>query len=337
MPDNNQMITVTAPEMQDTFNRILLKHGYASLKAGKLAEIFTNNTLDGIYTHGVYRFPRFIDYTKNGCVLPGAEPSLKKKFGGLEQWDGNLGPGPLNALQATYGAIRLSQEHGIGCVALGNTNHWMRGGTYGWEAAKAGYAFIGWTNTTAIMPAWGATDSRLGNNPLVLGLPYKGEGIVLDMAMSQFSYGAMELAVLKGESLRVAGGYDKAGQLSTDPSAILASRRPLPIGFWKGAGLSLLLDILATILSGGFSVHEIAQKKAECGLSQVFIAIDISKLDGTAITKALDNIINDYHASVPEEKKVITFPGERVLQTRRSNLANGIQVLKKVWNEIGEL
>ena len=337
MPDNNQMITVTAQEMQDTFNRILVKHGYTPAKAQKLAEIFTGNTLDGIYTHGVYRFPRFIDYTKKGAVLPAAEPSLKTKFGGLEQWDGNLGPGPLNALKATEGAINLSREHGIGCVALGNTNHWMRGGTYGWQAAKAGYAFIGWTNTTAIMPAWGAVDSRLGNNPLVLGLPYKNEGIVLDMAMSQFSYGAMELALLKGESLRVAGGYDKSGQLSTDPAAILESRRPLPVGFWKGAGLSLLLDILATILSSGFSVHEIAKKATESGLSQVFIAIDISKLDGSAISKALDNIINDYHQSIPEAKKAITFPGERVLQTRKNNLANGIQVLQKVWNEIGAL
>jgi 3-dehydro-L-gulonate 2-dehydrogenase len=158
------------------------------------------------------------------------------------------------------------------------------------------------------------------------------------MAMSQFSYGAMELAVLKGENLRVAGGYDKSGQLSTDPAAILETRRPLPIGFWKGAGLSLLLDILATVLSGGLSVHEIAKKEAECGLSQVFIAVDLSKFgNSSTVARSLDNIINDYHQSAAEDKKAITFPGERVLHTRKSNTSNGIQVLKKTWEEIKAL
>ena len=59
------------------------------------------------------------------------------------------------------------------------------------------HIFIGWTNTTAIMPAWGAKNSKLGNNPLVVGIPYRNEAVVLDMSMSQFSYGAMELTELK--------------------------------------------------------------------------------------------------------------------------------------------
>jgi 3-dehydro-L-gulonate 2-dehydrogenase len=334
----NPVIIVSAQEMQQTFSNALLKHGLEPPKAVQLADVFTNNTLDGIYTHGVYRFPRFIQYIKKGLIDIEAEPSLAGQFGAIEQWNGNLGPGPLNAMHATERAMKISREFGIGCVALANTNHWMRGGSYGWQAAKAGYVFIGWTNTTAIMPAWGAIDSKLGNNPLVLALPYKDEAIVLDMAMSQYSYGAMELSQLKGEQLSVIGGYDAAGQMTNDPTAILASRRPIPIGFWKGAGLSLLLDILAAILSGGMSVHEIAKKEGECSLSQVFIAIDINKLSSSsAITQSLDNIISDYHNSAPEDKKKITFPGERVLQTRKSNLRNGISILKKVWDEIGQL
>lgn len=334
----NPTVIVPAQQMQHTFNTILLKHGYTAGKAAKIAEVFTQNTIDGIYTHGVYRFPRFIQYSKQQLIDIHAAPTLKNKFNGMEQWDGNLGPGPLNAFHATEQAMRLSSEYGIGCVALANTNHWMRGGSYGWHAAKAGFVFIGWTNTTAIMPAWGAIDSKLGNNPLVLALPYKEEAIVLDMAMSQYSYGAMELAQLKGEQLSVIGGYNAEGQMTNDPTAILASRRPLPIGFWKGAGLSLLLDILAAILSGGKSVHEIAQREGECSLSQVYIAIDSSKMaSAPVINKALDSIINDYHQSAAEEKKRITYPGERVMQTRKSNLTNGITVLQKVWDEINAL
>lgn len=321
--------------MEKTFTEILLKNGFASGKAKQCAAIFTNNTVDGVYTHGVYRFPRFIEYIRKGVVRVDTEPSLVHKTGALEQWNGNQGPGVLNAMHATNTAMKLSQEFGIGCVTLANTNHWMRGGTYGWQAAKAGFAFIGWTNTTASMPTWGAVNGKLGNNPLVLGLPYKDEAIILDMAMSQYSYGAMELSVLKNEKLVVNGGYDANGELTNDPAAILATRRPVPVGYWKGAGLALLLDILAAVLSGGLSVHEIAKKETESSLSQVFIAIDIARLgNSSSIPSLIDNIIQDYHQSVPDDNKRVTFPGERVLQTRKHNLENGVPVLENFWNQV---
>jgi 3-dehydro-L-gulonate 2-dehydrogenase len=331
----NTTLRISMGDMEETFTAILLKNGFTGEKAKQCAAIFTNNSVDGVYTHGVYRFPRFIEYIRKGVVHPGAEPTLVHRAGALEQWNGNLGPGPLNAIHATNTAMNISKQQGIGCVALANTNHWMRGGSYGWQAAKAGFVFIGWTNTTAIMPAWGALNGKLGNNPLVMGLPYKNDAIVLDMAMTQFSYGAMELAVLKNEKLSVYGGYDSKGALSVDPAAILQSRRPIPVGYWKGAGLALLLDILAAVLSGGLSVHEIAKKETESSLSQVFIAIDLKRLGNhSSISSLIENIIGDYHQSAPEEKKRISFPGERVLQTRKDNMYNGIPVLEKFWNEI---
>lgn len=339
MNNPSATILISANQMQQEFTRILLKEGFTTEKALRCAEVFTATSVDGIYTHGVNRFPRFIQYIRKGFVQPAAEPVLKSSFAGIEQWDGRLGPGPLNALQATHRAMTLSTRYGIGCVALSNSNHWMRGGTYGWEAAKAGFVFIGWTNTIANMPAWGASDSRLGNNPLILAVPFRNEAIVLDMAMSQYSFGAMELAQMKNEQLAMFGGYDKNGQLTTNPSAILESRRPLPVGYWKGAGLALLLDLLAVILSGGLSTAEISKKEVEYGLSQVFITIDISKLPNhSSIPALLEAIISDYLQSLPEtDKNVITWPGQRVLQTREKNLATGIPVVRQVWEEISRL
>lgn len=331
-----KLLNIPVTKMFAEFYRILIGHGFKEEKALPCAEIFTNNSVDGVYTHGVNRFSRFIQNVDDGYVKPDNIPSLKSKYAGIEQWDGNLGPGPLNAIHATQLAIGLSEHYGIGCVALSNTNHWMRGGTYGWYAAKMGFIFIGWTNTIANMPAWGAMDNRLGNNPIVIALPFRDEAIVLDMAMSQYSFGAMELAKMKNESLPVYGGYDKSGHLTKDPSAILESRRPLPIGFWKGAGLSLLLDVLATILSGGLSTLEITSRQVEYSLSQVFVVINISRLGNySTIPGLIQNIINDYHQSVTEDdKNKITYPGERVLQIRKKNLENGIPVLENVWEEI---
>jgi 3-dehydro-L-gulonate 2-dehydrogenase len=110
----------------------------------------------------------------------------------------------------------------------------------------------------------------------------------------------------------------------------------MPVGYWKGAGLSLLLDILSVVLSGGLSSHEISQEEVEYRLSQVYIAIDISKLgNNSTISAAVERIIEDYHQSIPiDDSKKITFPGERVLNTREKNTANGIPVLKNIWEEI---
>ncbi len=297
--------SVSADEMLTLFKKVLLRNGFTEAKALQCAEIFTASSVDGVYTHGVNRFPKFIEYIKKGFVKKDAEPFLKHRAGSIEQWDGNLGPGPLNASFATERAMQLATESGIGCATLSNTNHWMRGGTYGWQAAKKGFVLIAFTNTIANMPAWGATDKRIGNNPLVIAIPYRNEAIVLDMAMSQYSFGAMELAQMKNEKLAVNGGFDKEGKLTRDPAAIIESRRPLAIGFWKGAGLSLLLDMLAALLSGGLATHEITGKETEYA-SQVFIAIDISKLGNhSSIATILENIVSDYQRSIPvdDERK----------------------------------
>jgi len=329
-------ISVTSSEMMEVFYRLLIKYGFSEEKATACAGIFTENSIDGVYTHGINRFPRFLQDVQKGYVRPGAESFLKNSFNGMEQWEGSYGPGPLNALQATERAMQLAEKYGIGCIGLANTNHWMRGGTYGWKAAKAGFVFVGWTNTIANMPAWNAVDMRLGNNPLVIALPFHNEAIVLDMAASQFSFGALEQFVLRGETLPVFGGYDEQGELTKDPEAIFETKRALPVGYWKGAGLSLLLDLLATLLSSGLSTHEISGRKIEYGLSQVFIAIDTKKLmNHSAIRTTVDKVIEDYHRSVPvDESKKILFPGERVLATREKNLRDGIPVLETIWQNI---
>ena len=194
-------INISDKEMLKTLRSILLKLNFPKKRAEERAAIFTQNSVDGIYSHGINRFPRFVQYIKNGYVVPDAKPTISHRFGGIEQWNGNLGAGPSNAIFATERTMKLAKKHGIGCVALAHTNHWMRGGSYAWQAAKAGFTFIGWTNTVANMPAWGATNPKIGNNPLIFATPYGDEAIVLDMAMSQYSFGALEMAKMKNEKL----------------------------------------------------------------------------------------------------------------------------------------
>ena len=330
-----ESILVSATEMTEVFTRILLANGFQQTKAEVCAEVFTSNSIDGVYSHGVNRFSRFIEYISKGYVKIDAEATLVHSMKAFEQWDGQFGPGPLNAIKATDRAMQLATEFGIGCVGLANNNHWMRAGYYGWKAAKAGFAMIAWTNTIGNMPAWNAVDRRLGNNPIVLAVPFRDEAIVVDLAMSLYSYGKMELAQMKNEQLPVDGGFDSVGNPTKDPSKIIESGRFMPIGYWKGAGLSLLLDILTTILSNGMATHEYTKQKIEFA-SQVFIAFDLSKTHNySSIARKIEEIINDYKQSIPDSPgNEITYPGEHVLETRKRNLEEGIPVLKKVWDEV---
>lgn len=332
-------IRVDAAVMHSEFVRILLKSGYSLDRSEKLASVFTLNSLEGVYSHGVNRFPRFVKNTAEMIIAPNATPTLVHKAGTLEQWNGNLGPGPLNAFFASERVMEIAGESGMGMVALANTNHWMRAGTYGWNAARKGFVLICWTNTCPNMPAWGGKDPKLGNNPMVIAVPYKKDAIVLDFAMSQFSYGKLENYRDAGRQLPFAGGYSTAGELTTDPAEILESWRILPTGYWKGSSLSLMLDILATVLSGGISVHNVKSCMSEFGVSQVFIAIDPRKLGNhPAIDKAIESIIDDLHASIAaDEKSSVRYPGENIASIRDTNQKEGIPVKNEIWESITSL
>jgi 3-dehydro-L-gulonate 2-dehydrogenase len=323
-------------ELFDALLRVLLKQGFEQNRGSLCARLFADASRDGVYSHGLNRFPLFVQMIKNGTVVVAAEPELVASFGSLERWDGKSGPGNLNAHRCMERAITLSRQHGIGCVALGNTNHWMRGGSYGWQAADADVIGMCWTNTLPNLPPWGASVPLLGNNPLIIAVPRTNGHVVLDMAMSQFSYGALASYRMRGEELPVEGGFDSAGHLTRDPVAIEASQRPLPIGYWKGSGLALLLDMVGALLSGGCATHQIqAIPERETKLSQVFIAVHLSSLGpGGSSASVADEIVHHLHSAAGAQ---VRYPGERVLQIRADNLANGVPVEPAIWRDVQAL
>lgn len=330
------MLRVPFAELASTLSDILVRFGFESSRAEHCARLFAETTRDGVYSHGVERFPRFLDMIRNGTVDVHAASVCGQQLGAIERWDGRRGPGNLNAWSSMARAMEISAEHGIGCVALANTNHWMRGGTYGWQAADAGLIGICWTNTLANLPPWGASVPALGNNPLIIGIPRPAGPVVLDMAMSQFSYGALATYAQKHQLLPVDGGFDASGNLTRDPAAIEASQRPLPIGYWKGSGLALMLDMVAALLSGGLATHQIpTDPLKETGLSQIFLAFNLARLQPAAdSTRAADAIVQSLLAANPG---AVRYPGEQILKTRAENMALGIPVREELWADLQRL
>ncbi len=313
---------------------MLLKLEFSEERAELCARIFAENSRDGVYSHGLNRFPVFVQAVKDGQIAIDAEPDKVGQHGVVENWDGRLAPGMYTATRATERAIALAKENGMGCVAVKNTNHWMRGGTYGWQAADAGCIGICATNSIANMPPWGGAEPRLGNNPLVISIPRKDGHIVLDMAISQFSYGKLQEYDLQEKELPFEGGYDKSGELTKDPAEIRSSERPLPIGYWKGSGLSLVLDVLVASLSGGRSVAQITAAGAEAGVSQFFLCIDASKLDAS-VADAI--IAYTKGSALTDSDGKILYPGENSLATRQQNEKEGVPVNEEIWQQVQEL
>ena len=335
------MTRIPFDEMKATIKRAFVNAGMTEDKADTCARIHTESSRDGVYSHGLNRVERFVEYIGKDWVDVNAEPTLDINLGAMEVYNGNMGPGVLNAMFAMNRATEIAEKNGLGLVSLNNTTHWMRGGAYGWLAADKGYIGICWTNTESCMPAWGATSGGIGNNPFIMAVPRTGGHVVLDMAMSQYSYGKLQVTRLKSQKLPYPGGFDKNGELSDDPGAIEETRRVLPIGFWKGSGFAVLLDIISSLLSGGLTTAAIDKfDKGSCGsCCQIFIAVNPLKINTQDfIDKALGATITQIKGGVPvKEKGEIYYPGENSLRTRRENLELGIPVDDGVWAKVKEL
>ena len=337
----NCVMRVPFEEMKAEFKRVFMKYGMDEPKADICARVHTESSLDGIYSHGSNRVSRFIGYVKDGWVDVNAEPSLEKSFGAIEVYNGNMGPGILNALFCADRGIELAMEHGIGLVGIRNTTHWMRGGTYGLYAASKGYVTISWTNTESCMPPWGGKDCKLGNNPFVMAAPGDTDPVMIDMAMSQYAYGKLQVTRLAGQKLPFPGGFDKDGNITDDPGAIEESMRILPTGYWKGSSFAFMLDILGAILSDGVGAADIdGIGKGSCGgASQIFILIDPARVSSREhICETIKKAKEYIKSSAPAEgARDIWYPGEDYVKNRAENLEKGILIDDGVWAEIKSL
>jgi len=339
--ERNMSIRVPYDTVRSTVKRAFLNMGLTEEKAEKCAKIHTESSLDGVESHGLNRIPRFAEYVQKGWIDIHAEPELTGAKGAVENYDGHLGIGVLNAGFCADRVIALAKEHGIGCVALKNTTHWMRGGSYAWQMAEAGFIGISWVNTESCMPMWGSKEPGIGNNPFCMAIPREKGPIVLDMAMSQFAYGKLGVYRLAGKQLPYPGGFDKDGNLTTDPGTIEESRRIIPAGYWKGTGMAIALDLAAAAMANGKTGLDLdLEKRGSCtGCCQIFIAYD-PYLFGSKeeIQKKFDDRVKAADATKPDhEGGHVTCPGERTIVTRNRNRKEGIVVDEQIWEQINQL
>jgi len=328
--------------MKAEIKRVYVKYGMNEDKADICAQVHTDSSCDGVTSHGTNRVPVFIKNMQQGGVNVNADPTLEKSLGAIEVYNGNLAPGVLNGIFSIDRAMEIAKEHGVGIVAMKNTNHWMRGGTYGLRAARKGFISISWTNTEPQMPPWGGTEMRLGNNPFVMACPGPGgEPYAVDMAVSLYSNGQLQTTRLAGKKLPYPGGFNAEGELTDIPAEIEATRRVLPMGYWKGSSFSFMLDIVGAILSDGSNVTELAEKNkgSSCvGCSQIYMAITPEMVSQERMIEIITNTTEFVKTSPPMgDGTRILYPGEDFALARAENMANGVFVDDGIWAQIQAL
>ncbi|MDQ8736196.1 3-dehydro-L-gulonate 2-dehydrogenase [Paenibacillus sp. LHD-38] len=330
------MALVAYEQLLGEIKRVLIKYGVNEEKASLIATIYAENSLVGVYSHGANIFVNTCKRILEGTVNANAEPEKIGGLGGFERWEGNKGLGPYNSYTCAMRAAELAKEFGIGCVSLRNNNHWGRAGKYSSLIADQGMIGICATNGTSCMATWGGTTSRIGNNPLTIAVPREGGNVAVDMAFSQFSFGQLNNHKVAGKSLPVLGGYDESGEMTTDPAQVMETRKLLPVGYWKGAALATLIDLVVSCASTGNTTKQLDEFGADINISQIYIAINFAAIGGReeAMQIVEDTIAYVKDTEIAPGFESVRFPGQSLIDTKEKNLKDGIPLNDAVWENL---
>ena len=306
--------------------------------AKRFAEIFAGNSLDGVYSHGMNRYPRYLSDMESGlCDAKVTQAERVSGLGGLEVWDAHFGVGPLIAQQMADRAIELARTHGIACVALRNNSHWLRAGRYGLMMADAGMMGLCMTNTCMNLVAYGAKEPSTGNNPITIAIPRRAGSLVMDMAVSQYAFGKLEIMAQEGGMLDTPCGYDTDGNLTNDPQKIVESGLMTPMALWKGSALSIMIDLMVSMLSLGRTSLAIGTPAdGEKGMSQMFVCMNpAAVIDMDKAEAQMEKTIAFLNSLEPKDGvHGVHAPGENLEKTRARNRECGIPVTEDTWQKI---
>ncbi len=153
--------------------------------------------------------------------------------------------------------------------------------------------------------------------------------MVLDMAMSQYSMGKLAIMQQAGEPAEFVAGLDAKGEMTRDPAAVIDGGSAMPIGYWKGTGLAMMLDVVAAAVSGGLTTSEVGREPWERRVSQVFLAIDPRKI-GVDFEAVAERMQSDLKARGED----VRYPGEGALRTRQESMKRGVKVDRQVWDDV---
>jgi LDH2 family malate/lactate/ureidoglycolate dehydrogenase len=241
-------VHVDAIAAESFAQRLLLAHGLPEADANIVAGCLVSADLRGVDTHGLARLPIYLDRLRRGLI--NARPALlpQRVTPVAAALDGENGFGFVVGTRAMNEAIEIAREYGLGLVCVRRSTHFGMAASYVLQALDAGLVSLVFSNASPAMPPWGGRKGLLGTNPFAAGAP-GNPPFLLDMSTAVAARGKIRRAERRGEAIPLGYALDADGRATTDAAAALAGV-VLPVGGYKGSGLSMLMDILGGVLTG---------------------------------------------------------------------------------------
>lgn len=311
------MTHVSADRVREFIAQAFGSVGMRERDANDVAALMTRADLLGADGHGIFRLPQYLRRIRAGGINLQPMIRVEQERGATALINGDNGMGHLVVKQATELAIAKAKTHGIGWVGCKMSNHAGPASLYAGMVADAGlvgiYFAVGSANH---MAPWGGIELLLSTNPIAVAVPAKeGPPIVLDMATTVAAYGKVKIKAQKNEPMPEGWMIDKQGQPLTDPRRS-AEGLLLPIGGYKGYGLSLMIGLLAGTLNGAAMGRDVVDfnkdDRSTTNTGQAIAAIDISAFgDKDTFLAAVDHLVAELHESktLPGVDRV-RVPGE---------------------------
>ena len=317
--------------------------GMSPEQATEFAGALVQTNLWGVDSHGVLRVPIYLERLRSGAMNPRPKPVRVRGTDAFEVIDGDAGPGVIVARTAMRRAVAAAHTSGVGLCGVVNSNHFGAAGLYARLAAADGMIGIAMTNVMPNIIAPGGSRPVTGNNPLAVAAPTGGPfPFVLDISLSAVAGGKLLLASKKGERIPLDWATDAEGRPTDDPDVAFAGFL-LPLGGFKGLGLSYVVDVLCGVLTGGafgWGVKSMYAQREDPSLTgHLLMAVDVAALmDPDEFNDRMDRYCAGIKASpMWEEGGEMLVPGELEYRSEQQRLAEGIPLPQELYRELREL
>lgn len=304
-----------AARLTDFATAVYASTGMPEADARLVADTLVQADLWGHQSHGVLRLGWYLDRIYHGVMHPVTTPEVVVDAGAIAVLDGHEGVGQVLAMRAVQEAITRARAHGIGVVAVRNSNHFGTCMYYTRRVAAAGCVALLTSNGGPAMAPWGGRKKIIGTNPWSVAAPVGTRApFVVDMAATGVARGKIYLARNQHLPIPLGWALNQAGAPTTDPQEALDGII-LPMAEHKGYAIAAMVDMLSGVLTGsGFlsAVHSPYQTTEQSRCGHLLLAMDISKFQPMAdFTKRMQAFVDEIKAvPLAQGFDEVFYPGE---------------------------
>ena len=329
--------TVTADALRRFTRNVFVRAGMREVDAAVVAEVLVWADLRGVDTHGVSRIPMYLRLIDDGDLNLTPSIKIRTETSASVLVEADRAAGPIAMTTAMNAAVRKARDAGVGLGLVRATTHTAALGYYTLMAAQDGMAALALAASVPFMAYHGTRAPGVSTNPISIAVPGGEHGpVVLDMATGVVARGKLVQARKTGRPIPAGWALDRDGNPTTDPQAALI---PLPLGGPKGSGLSLMIELITSlivsnpIIAGALEGTAEGQRHRQNGL---VLAIDLRRFgDPDAFRAEVDRVIAALKA-LPQAPGVVEvlMPGERGARALAARTRDGIPLPRAIVDEL---